>query len=208
MSSKNQKATTAAPKKAAKKTIKKETASVEMAPPENAAETTVPVEMTPPKKAAIPAPPTAPQMSEAEREAELARLKNILKDAVARAAAAKNAAAHGLVTSDVADTLTAEATAARLALKAMGGRVGGTGGRFKGQMSGLDAAFRVLSESDKPLNSKGITTAAIEAGYWAPEGLTPDMTLSAALQREVSIKGDASRFIKVDKGMYTVRAAQ
>jgi len=39
--------------------------------------------------------------------------------------------------------------------------------------------------------------------YWtSPGGLTPDATLSAAIQREISLKGKESRFRKADRGLF------
>jgi hypothetical protein len=81
---------------------------------------------------------------------------------------------------------------------------GGGGARFKGQMGGLDAAFRILAESEKPLNSSAIAKAAIEQGLWSPEGQTPASTMSAALQADIK-KGDKARFVKVGPGHYTIR---
>ncbi|MGL6196096.1 MAG: winged helix-turn-helix domain-containing protein [Thermoguttaceae bacterium] len=85
---------------------------------------------------------------------------------------------------------------------ARGFSLAGAGPRCKGQMSGLEAAFRILSESDTPLNPAAITKAAIEKKLWTPDGLTPASTLSAALQADVK-KGDKARFVKVGSGLYT-----
>jgi hypothetical protein len=102
------------------------------------------------------------------------------------------------------DMVTAR-TAYDAALKAARGfSMGGGGSRYKGQMSGLDAAFLILSESDVPLNAGAITKAAMERGLWMPDGLTPIATLSGALQMDVK-KGDKARFVKVDTGLYTIR---
>ena len=71
-------------------------------------------------------------------------------------------------------------------------------------MSGLEAALRILGESEKPLNAGAITKAAIEQGLWAPEGQTPTSTMSALLRNEIK-KGEKARFIKVAAGLYTLR---
>ena len=73
-------------------------------------------------------------------------------------------------------------------------------------MSGLDAAFKILSESDKPLNPSAIAKAAIEQELWSPEGLTPTATMSSALQADIK-KGDKARFEKVGTGLFTIRKA-
>jgi hypothetical protein len=107
----------------------------------------------------------------------------------------------------IADAAKAAYTEAAKAAKGFSLGAGSGGGlRFKGQMSGLDAAFRILSESEKPLNPGAIAKAAIEQGLWAPEGQTPSSTMSAALQADTK-KGDQARFVKVGAGLYTVRNA-
>ena len=125
--------------------------------------------------------------------------------------AAEDAAKYGLVSEAVVKEKQAAAEAARAAYteaaKAAKGFSLGTGGgglRFKGQMSGLDAALRILAESEKPLNAGAITKAAIEQGLWAPEGQTPASTMSALLQAEIK-KGEKARCIKVAAGLYTLR---
>jgi len=98
-------------------------------------------------------------------------------------------------------------TEAAKAAKGFSLGTGGGGLRFKGQMSGLDAALRILAESEKPLNAGAITKVAIEQGLWAPEGQTPASTMSALLQAEVK-KGEKARFTKVAAGLYTIRKAE
>jgi len=128
--------------------------------------------------------------------------------------AAQNAQKVGLVTEAVVKEKEAIAEAAKTAYteaaKAAKGFSLGTGGgglRFKGQMSGLDAALRILAESETPLNAGAITKVAIEQGLWAPEGQTPASTMSALLQAEIK-KGEKARFTKVAAGLYTVRKAE
>ena len=128
--------------------------------------------------------------------------------------AAQSAHKVGLVTEAVVKEKQAIADAAKAAFteaaKAAKGTLmsaTGSGGlRFKGQMSGLDAAFRILSESDKPLNPSAIAKAAIEQELWSPEGQTPGATMSSALQADIK-KGDKARFAKVGTGLFTIRKA-
>ena len=43
-------------------------------------------------------------------------------------------------------------------------------------------------------------------GYWtSPGGATPWATLYSALTREISQKGDSSRFVKADKGLFGLK---
>jgi len=76
--------------------------------------------------------------------------------------------------------------------------------RKDGTMSGLDAAAKVLAEAGEPLNCKTIVERAIERGYWKTGGKTPAATVYAAILREIQKKGDASRFAKADRGMFTL----
>jgi len=75
-----------------------------------------------------------------------------------------------------------------------------------GTMSGLDAAAKVLAEAGEPLGCKTIVERAIEKGYWKTGGKTPAATVYAAILREIQKKGDASRFAKADRGMFTLKA--
>jgi hypothetical protein len=76
------------------------------------------------------------------------------------------------------------------------------------QMSGLDAAAKVLAESPTPLNAKAIVEQAAAKGYWtSPGGKTPAGTIYAAMLIEARKKGTASRFAKVDRGLWTLTEA-
>ena len=71
----------------------------------------------------------------------------------------------------------------------------------------LDAAVKVLGESEEPLNCKAIMEAMAAKGYWkSPGGKTPEATLASSIQREISKKGHGSRFKKVDRGLFTLTA--
>ena len=78
------------------------------------------------------------------------------------------------------------------------------GGKAKGAMSGLDAAAAVLGEAAEPLNTRTILDRAVSRNLWAPEGRTPNATLNAALHRDIATKGDASRFRKAGRGLFTL----
>ena len=71
----------------------------------------------------------------------------------------------------------------------------------------LDAAVKVLGESEEPLNCKAIMEAMAAKGYWkSPGGKTPEATLASSIQREISKKGHGSRFKKVGRGLFTLTA--
>ena len=72
-------------------------------------------------------------------------------------------------------------------------------------MTMLDAAYRVLRESQKPLTCQEITDFVFKKKYARSSGSTPANTLNAAIGREIKAKGVDSRFIKVGRGLFTVR---
>ena len=74
-----------------------------------------------------------------------------------------------------------------------------------GKMSALDAAAKVLGESAEPLTSKTMIDAMATKGYWqSPGGKTPHATLYAAILREITTKGDESRFVKTERGHFAL----
>ena len=77
-----------------------------------------------------------------------------------------------------------------------------------GKLSQLDAAVKVLTESEEPMTTKAMIEAMAAKGYWtSPGGATPWATLYSALIREIANKGDESRFTKVDRGQFALSAA-
>jgi len=75
-------------------------------------------------------------------------------------------------------------------------------------MSLLDAAAHLLSlGTGAPMRCKDIVDLAIQRGLWAPRngGKTPANTLSAAMRREIKVKGDASRFAKAERGKFALK---
>jgi len=75
------------------------------------------------------------------------------------------------------------------------------------RVSALDAAAQVLKAAGKPMRAQDLITAMAEQGLWSsPNGKTPHATLYAALMRESRDKGKASRFSKVDRGMFEYHA--
>ncbi|HOF17388.1 MAG TPA: winged helix-turn-helix domain-containing protein [Phycisphaerae bacterium] len=68
--------------------------------------------------------------------------------------------------------------------------------------SGLDAAAQVLAEAGGPLNTKEMVERMLSQGLWQTGGKTPAATIYSAILREISVKGDASRFRKVERGKF------
>ena len=73
------------------------------------------------------------------------------------------------------------------------------------KLSALDAAAQVLGESKEPLTTKEMIEAMATKGYWtSPGGKTPHATLFSALLREIKTKGKDARFVKTERGKFTV----
>jgi len=71
------------------------------------------------------------------------------------------------------------------------------------RVSALDAAAQVLAKAEKPMRAQELIAAMAEQGLWkSPGGKTPHATLYAAMMREARDKGGASRFHKVDRGLF------
>ncbi|MCO6437301.1 MAG: winged helix-turn-helix domain-containing protein [Phycisphaerae bacterium] len=69
--------------------------------------------------------------------------------------------------------------------------------------SALDAAATVLKSAGKPMRAQELIATMAEKGLWSsPNGKTPHATLYAAMQREERDKGEASRFHKIDRGLF------
>jgi len=69
-------------------------------------------------------------------------------------------------------------------------------------ISGLDAAATILRDASEPLDAKNIVARMLERGLWTTSGKTPAATIYSAMIREITAKGSASRFRKVDAGRF------
>jgi len=76
-----------------------------------------------------------------------------------------------------------------------------TGGKQE-RPSLLNLAARVLAESSEPLTCQQMVERVLATGLWQTEGKTPAATLSSAILREVTTRGSASRFTKVERGKF------
>ena len=72
--------------------------------------------------------------------------------------------------------------------------------RSTSEMSFLDAAYKVLSDANKPLHYKEILQLALDSELLKTKGKTPDATMSARLS--VDSKGSDSRFNAMGRGYY------
>ena len=134
----------------------------------------------------------------------LERLRKAVKEANKKLRTAKNALQFGFIDRNTLDEATAEYDEACKALKAAGGQLG-TGGRCLGQMSGRDAAFKVLCETRESMNGRQICEMALDKGYWEPQGETPEATIVSAMLTEMKRKGDAARFIRTGRGLFAAK---
>jgi hypothetical protein len=90
--------------------------------------------------------------------------------------------------------------------KAPAAKAAATKADKKKRTGGLDAAMKVMAEAGKPMNTADIVKVALEKGYWSTNGKTPSATIYAAIIREIAIKGQASRFRKVARGKFALKA--
>ena len=74
------------------------------------------------------------------------------------------------------------------------------------KLSALNAAAKVLSETDGPLSARQMIEAMAGKGYWtSPTGKTPSATLYAAILRQIQTKGDDALFVKSGPGLFALR---
>jgi hypothetical protein len=140
---------------------------------------------------------TSAKTGKAIRIKSAQRLRKCLDDAAPVAAKAKRATKDA---TDAAERDTGERAA--------------TGGQREGNdakpMSLLDAAAHLLSlGTGDPMRCKDIVDLAVERGLWTPgNGRTPANTLYASILREIKTKGDASRFIKAERGKFALASRE
>lgn len=72
------------------------------------------------------------------------------------------------------------------------------------KLSQFQAAMKVLAEAGEPMNCPAMVEAMIAKGLWSsPNGKTPSQTLYASILRDLG-KGKEARFVKADRGMFTL----
>jgi hypothetical protein len=123
-----------------------------------------------------------------------------------RLADGANHAAHGATT---AEKPTKEAKADAQRHTGERNATGGDVGHEPKRLSILDAAIKVLEErdpADGPLSCTQMVERMAAKGYWSPArgGRTPANTLYSAVLREINIKGEDSRFDKVERGRFSL----
>ena len=74
-----------------------------------------------------------------------------------------------------------------------------------GKMSFAEAAYEILKSIGHSLSADEITSAALSEGLISTSGKTPHATMSARLYIDIKKKGNASRFVKAEKGKFALR---
>jgi len=99
-------------------------------------------------------------------------------------------------------------TTAKVAPKANVGRKPKTVIQPKAKrLSALDAAAQVLAGAKEHMNTKALIAEMEKKGLWkSPGGKTPAATLYAAIIREIGTKKREARFIKTERGLFTINA--
>jgi hypothetical protein len=76
------------------------------------------------------------------------------------------------------------------------------------KLSALDAAAQVLAAEDRSMTAPELIEAMATRGLWdSPNGKTPAATLYAAMLREITTKGQESRFTRPERGKFALKAA-
>ena len=84
---------------------------------------------------------------------------------------------------------------------------GGNGEAKAKKLSAIDAAAKVLADTKQAMNAKELIEAMAAKKLWtSPGGKTPWATLYSALSREISTKGNDSRFKKTERGKFATNA--
>ena len=72
------------------------------------------------------------------------------------------------------------------------------------KLSQIKAAIEVLRRAAEPMTCKQMIETMQAKGLWAsPGGKTPSQTLYASILRDIA-KGKDARFVKTDRGMFTL----
>jgi hypothetical protein len=126
-----------------------------------------------------------------------AEFTDVLQPETGTATGADTAAGEPAVAAAAAKPKTPKAAKGRKAKPAAG---------EAGKLSALDAAAQILTGATGPMTAPELITAMAERKLWAsPNGKTPAATLSAAIGREIQVKGNASRFQKAGRGKFAAR---
>ena len=72
------------------------------------------------------------------------------------------------------------------------------------RMKLADAVIEVLRIAGKPLHYREITNQILDRGLWETLGKEPWNIVNARISTEIKEKGDESRFVRTDLGIYDI----
>lgn len=72
-------------------------------------------------------------------------------------------------------------------------------------MSWREAIVKVLSEADSALHYSEISEQILSRGYYTTDGATPAATVNAQISASIKHEGEASPFLRVGKGTFSLR---
>jgi DNA-directed RNA polymerase delta subunit len=73
------------------------------------------------------------------------------------------------------------------------------------KLSFLEAAYKILKRENKPLTSEEITKIALRYKLIETSGKTPERTMGAQIYMDIKRKGNKSRFVKIEKGIFGLK---
>ena len=74
-----------------------------------------------------------------------------------------------------------------------------------GISSQLDIAAGILKDAGEPLTCKEMVRRMLEGRLWESGGRTPGATLSASINREIAKLGKDARFVRAERGLYSLK---
>ena len=75
------------------------------------------------------------------------------------------------------------------------------------EKSWKEAIKKVLAETDSPLHYTEISEQILSRGYYSTDGATPAATVNAQISSSIKHDGDKSPFIRVGKGIFSLRGS-
>jgi len=74
------------------------------------------------------------------------------------------------------------------------------------EKSWKEAIKKVLEETEVPLHYTEISEQILSRGYYETDGATPAATVSAQITASIKHEGDRSPFVRIGKGIFTLKA--
>src|SRR5262245_5532088 len=71
-------------------------------------------------------------------------------------------------------------------------------------MHAIDAAYQILLAAGKPLHAREIAHRMLEQGLWTTKGKTPEATVDSCITVNMKHLGEASRFRRAGKRIFTL----